>query len=89
MKWNFESKSEQRDYLHNHLISRCNSFALVGNAQIVIEAALTASNDEQSMLVRDARNRFRKRPAFEKGLPNSNRTPEGGLFVRNKRNFDL
>jgi hypothetical protein len=30
MKWNFESKSEQRDNLHNHLVSRCNSFCSAG-----------------------------------------------------------
>jgi hypothetical protein len=27
MKWNFECKSQWRDYLHNHLIARCNDFA--------------------------------------------------------------
>jgi hypothetical protein len=44
MKWNFESKSERRDYLHNHLISRCNSFLRVQRkALIVIDAALITS----------------------------------------------
>jgi len=30
MKWNFECKSQWRDYLHNHLITRCNDFCIPG-----------------------------------------------------------
>jgi hypothetical protein len=50
MKWNFECKSEQRDYLHGHRVARCNGFAMSGETLIIIGAALTCSNKQQTFV---------------------------------------
>jgi hypothetical protein len=53
MKWNFECKSERRDYLHNQLIRRCNGFALCGKATTERSCRLRAAKDRRCITLRE------------------------------------
>jgi hypothetical protein len=46
MKWNFECRSERRDYLHDHLVPRSNGFCAFGKIQMILaDATLTCARN--------------------------------------------
>jgi hypothetical protein len=84
MKWNFESKSEERDYLHNHLISRCNSFCPVKEKALMAQRCRPrTTNDRHSFTLRETDIGARKGCQIRTGLPNPFLFHSDGYFTPN------